>query len=125
MNVPFGCETDLVKSCIQLCQWSNVVADVWRNNTGGVTRINRDGSTRHIQFGRKGVSDILGILSNGRFLAIECKMPKGTLTHHQQDFLDRVDKAGGLALVVRDVAELQAALTHLALDPAWRPRKVI
>ncbi len=125
MSIPCGRETDLVKACIQLCQWSNVVADVWRNNTAVIPIQDRNGTRRCVHQGRKGISDILGLTTSGRFLAIECKMPRGQLTAHQREFVERVNESGGLALVIRDTAELQAALTHLALDPAWRPRKVI
>lgn len=124
MNLPFGCETDLVKSCLQICQWSNVVSDAWRNNTGAAVLPGKGGAPRPVYFGRKGVSDILGITATGRFLAIECKMPRGSLSHHQKNFLARVHEAGGVALVIRDTAELLAALTHLTQDPAWRPRQV-
>jgi hypothetical protein len=99
-----GSETDLVKACLHVLAWTNVVADAWRNNTGATVYQDQNGARRFTKFGRKGTSDILGLTSTGRFLAT-------------------VDRAGGVALVIRDPLELQVALTHLAADPAWMPRR--
>ena len=46
-----------------------------------------------------GISDILGILPGGIFLAVECKVKKNKPTPNQLDFMRRVVKAGGVALV--------------------------
>lgn len=73
----------------------------WKNKTQGtydpVKKIYRANTVK------KGVADILGILPNGRFLAIEVKTKKGQLTVHQKDFLRQVSKNGGLAFVARSV----------------------
>lgn len=54
----------------------------------------------------KGVSDIIGILprgiaesTGGRFLAIEVKRPGGKVSPHQAQFIDRVNRMGGLGFV--------------------------
>jgi hypothetical protein len=49
-----------------------------------------------------GVSDIIGCYK-GRFIAIELKAPKGILSPAQQTFIDRVNTAGGLAFVAKDM----------------------
>jgi hypothetical protein len=101
-------ETDLVRACLQLLRLRGVLA--WRVNSGAVAGEYR-GRRRFVKFNTaKGCSDILGILPGGRFLAVECKMPGRKTTPDQAAFLDAVRMAGGLALVVRDVRELQAAL---------------
>jgi hypothetical protein len=46
----------------------------------------------------------------GVFLAVECKVPGGKTTESQRAFLDAVAAAGGLAVVVTSVKELEAAL---------------
>jgi hypothetical protein len=74
----------------------------WRNNTG-VTRIGK----RFIRFGFPGSSDWLGICHDGRFLAVECKRPRGgRLTGKQRDFLECIRSYGGVALVVTGVNDL-------------------
>jgi hypothetical protein len=57
-----------------------------------------------------GVSDILGCLPGGRLLAVECKGPGNCPTRAQLAFLDAVANAGGLAVVVYDIWDLEAAL---------------
>ena len=57
-----------------------------------------------------GVSDILGILKDGRFLAIEVKSAKGRISPHQQLFLNEITARGGLAFVAKSVEEVVAQL---------------
>lgn len=92
-------ETQLVNACLDLLVMFGVFA--WRNNTGA-TKI----GDRFIRFGMKGASDILGVLPGGRFLAVECKMPKGKTSEAQDEFLAGVNASGGLGIVVRSVDEL-------------------
>ena len=53
----------------------------------------------------KGIPDILGILpagiagGPGRFLAIEVKRKGGKVSPHQAQFIDRVNRMGGLGFV--------------------------
>jgi len=77
----------------------------WRNNTGAI-RLDK----RFIRFGAVGSSDILGIMSDGRFLAIEVKSAKGRLTKYQKAFLDGIRDAGGVALVARSVDDVAMGL---------------
>jgi hypothetical protein len=104
MGVPPGREGDLVKSCLQLLRARGVLA--WRVNGGGM-KVGR----RFVRFNSiNGVSDILGVLPGGRFLAVECKVGDNHLTPHQAAFLQALTVQGGLTLVVWDVAELDRAL---------------
>jgi len=48
-----------------------------------------------------GVPDIVGILPDGKFLAIEVKTAKGRLSPHQERFIQNINDAGGLAFVAR------------------------
>ena len=49
----------------------------------------------------KGVSDILGILDDGRFLAIEVKSRRGVVTPEQKEFIKKINDHDGLAFVAR------------------------
>jgi len=79
---------------------------VWNNPTG-VVRVAPD---RWVSFGKKGSSDILGCLPDGRFLAVEVKALHGRLSQEQTEFMEKVRGLGGVALVVRSFQELDAAL---------------
>lgn len=84
----------------------------WKNNTTGVYDEKR-GCYRRQQnkWAINGVSDILGI-RHGRLLAIEVKTPSGKVTQEQQQFIDRVNKEGGIAGVARSIADARAILAE-------------
>ncbi len=73
-----------------------------------------DGFFFNIQQGmlsRAGISDTLGVYQ-GRFFALECKSKDGGPTPLQRVFLRLVTKAGGIAGVVKTVADVKELL-HL------------
>ena len=78
---------------------------VWRNNVGAA-KVGR----RWLRFGLKGSSDILGVGPAGRLLAVECKTAKGVLSPEQAEFLMRVKRGGGIAIVARSVSDLEQVL---------------
>lgn len=97
---------------------------VWRQNTGAVTVRNGE-KTRHVRFGFKGMSDVLGWkrrdyaervgfmytnVSLAQTIALEVKRPGGKADPHQQAFLDLVKRDGGVAGVVTSVEEAMALL---------------
>lgn len=76
----------------------------WRMNVGGVKY-----GDQYVKFGFKGLSDIIGILENGRFLAIEVKSKTGKQTDDQRFFQDQIEGMGGLYILARsldDVADV-------------------
>lgn len=58
----------------------------------------------------KGVSDIVGCLNDGRFLAIEVKTPTGKVSPEQTFFINKINKKGGLAFVARNVEDVERNL---------------
>ncbi len=107
-------ETDLVRACLELLQLRGVLA--WRNNNAGVRRTDRRAGREFWTFaGVRGAPDILGVLPpRGTLLACEVKLPGGKVRPEQAIFLEEVGRRGGLALVVRDVRELDEALRRAA-----------
>jgi len=97
-------ETQLVKACLDYLRALGVFA--WRQNQGGIKR----GKAYYRFCGASGISDIIGILPGGRFLAIECKRAPNKLTPAQADFLDRVNKAGGVGRVAYLVDDIEGIL---------------
>jgi hypothetical protein len=81
------------------------VAFAWRANTGSF-----EVEGRRVRAGFRGQSDILGMLCDGRFLALECKRIGERPTPDQEAFLDRVRVNGGVALVATSVDDVMAAL---------------
>lgn len=62
---------------------------------------------------RKGVSDCLGLLPDGRFLAIEIKARYGKVSPEQQRFIDDVNNSGGVAFVARSVQDVVDKLSSI------------
>lgn len=97
-------EDAVLRGCLEYLRMNNIFA--WRNNTGAAKIGNR-----FMHFGLKGSSDILGILPNGQFLAVECKREKGgRLSDEQKKFLDRISRNNGFAVCVNSVYNLERKL---------------
>ena len=52
---------------------------------------------------KRGMSDLLGQLKDGRIICVECKREGVALQDHQRDFLNEVRAANGVAFVARSV----------------------
>jgi len=91
----------------------------WKNQSVGifdpVKRIYRKNTN---PFHIKGVSDILGILSDGRLLAIEVKTPTGRASPEQQMFIQKIKDRGGLAFVARSVYDVEKELSNVTSNPS-------
>ena len=76
-----------------------------RQNSGAATV-----NGRFIRFGWRGCSDLLGMLRDGRLLAVEVKARSGRLRAEQRDFLALVRRFGGVAFVARDCRDVLRSL---------------
>jgi len=75
---------------------------VWRQNTGVLP----DRNGRLVRFGLcVGSSDIVGLCSDGKFLAIEVKTAIGQPTDAQLRFIQAVQRQGGRAGIARSAAD--------------------
>lgn len=65
-------------------------------------------------YGKSGVPDIIGCY-RGYFFAIECKAGKGKTTLLQDMQLDKIRKAGGIAIVVNEhnLEDVESALKNI------------
>jgi hypothetical protein len=66
---------------------------------------------RFVRFGWKGCSDLLGMMRDGRLLAVECKAPGGKMRAEQAEFLSLVRRFGGVAFVARDCRDVLRELS--------------
>lgn len=88
----------------------NVVPTFWRQNTGGAYFKGRGGKEQFVRFGKKGISDILGIMNDGRFLAIEVKRPGAKPTIHQKNFINEIHRAKGISIVATSIEDVNIRL---------------
>jgi hypothetical protein len=64
-----------------------------------------------VKFGAKGMSDIFAIGPAGISVWIECKRPKGgRLSEAQKEFLDCINRHGGIGIVVNSIDSLETQL---------------
>lgn len=82
------------------------VAWVTRINSGGTYFDDTKGGQQFMRFNyKRGMSDIIGQMKTGQFLACECKREGVHLEPHQRDFLNEVRAANGVAFVARSVED--------------------
>ena len=83
-----------------------------RMNVGAfaVERTDRQGQVRrrYVRCGFKGLSDIIGQMRDGRFLAVEVKRRKGgVVSPEQREFLARTAECGGVAFIARSAVDVK------------------
>jgi hypothetical protein len=107
-------ESDVLAGALALLQMRGAI--VWRCNAGMAFR-----GGQPIRLAPAGVCDIVGLLPGGRFIGVETKRKGGRLRPAQAAFLASVEAAGGVALLIDDLGQLDAALLEL-LTPEEQPR---
>jgi hypothetical protein len=79
----------------------------WRINSGAL----RDKYNRLVRFGAEGMSDIYAIGPEGISIWIECKRPiGGRVSAAQREFLDCINRNGGIGIVVNSIESLEQQL---------------
>lgn len=119
LKAPDPSEQDLLGQIVDLLRWRQAQGRVaWfaRVNGGGM----KDRTGRWLRFYRlylpnlqpasKGMADLHGMLTGGRYFALEVKKPGEKPSPEQDAFLESVRSAGGIAAVVYGVAEIQNLL---------------
>jgi len=102
-------EGAVLGECLDLLSAMGIVC--WRSNTGAVKI-----DTRYIKFGPKGKADIIGLLPNGRFLAVECKRRHGgKQSDDQRAFEQAIVGSKGVYLLVHSAGELVDQLKGVML----------
>jgi hypothetical protein len=94
----------LNETLILLGREAHVLCRVWDNPTGVAYR-DINGRRVWITYGLKGSADIIGILCNGKFLAIEIKSGNAQQKPNQKKFQAMISKMGGHYFVARSSQE--------------------
>ncbi len=94
-------ESQIQKAILEYLQLRRIYC--WKNHSTGIFNAKGGG---FIPTGKPGISDILGILKGGRFLAIEVKKPGGKLSDYQVEFIDDINERGGLAFVAYSIDDV-------------------
>jgi hypothetical protein len=85
--------------------------EVWRQNTTGIYDPQKKIFRKNFAQ-RKGIPDIIGYRrSDGKFIAIEIKTGKDTLSFEQKMFLQDLQQSHGIALVVHSLSDFLSQLS--------------
>lgn len=102
-------ESDIQK--IIMKEVSSLGHTVFRNNVG----VLKDYRGVPIKFGLcVGSSDLIGWTKDGKFLAVEVKTTKGRVSKAQENFINAVNKSGGIGFVARRKEDVKKFLTDLS-----------
>jgi hypothetical protein len=94
-------ETALVNAIIAYLTYRGALAI--RINAGGI--VTGEEKRRYVRLAPVGCPDVIACIS-GRWVGIEAKIGRNKQTPAQLDFQRRVNEAGGVYIVCRDVDEL-------------------
>lgn len=77
-------------------------------------------STGHkVKYGlTKGSSDLIGWTKNGRFLAVEVKTERGTVSKEQRAFIDTVNSFYGIGMIARSVDDFVTQMKRM--ESTWQ-----
>ena len=103
-------EHEIQGAILEYLQRCSKVAFAHRQNTGQTKYTDESGKARWVRYGWVGCSDIIGMLTDGRFLAVEVKSKRGRVSDEQAAFLQAVSAGGGVALLARSVDDVINAL---------------
>jgi hypothetical protein len=80
----------------------------WKNQTVGIWNAKTNGYRKKSKYQINGVSDILGILKNGVFFAIEVKtlVPKKYPSKEQREFIKNINDSSGIAFCARSTQDV-------------------
>lgn len=95
---------------------------ITRTNTGvgwfarGMPARKTDVGAYPVRFNLKGTGDLTGLIApNGRLLMIECKSTSGTSSQAQKRMQRIITSFGGLYIVARSIADVDAALATMGI----------
>jgi hypothetical protein len=99
-------EADVLKAVWKYLSHHPKVAWVTRINSGAWQQ-----EDRYVRFNyKRGMSDLLGQMKNGKLLVVEIKAPGVQLMKHQADFLNEVRFNFGVAFVARSIEDAEREL---------------
>lgn len=101
-------ETDLKNQILDYLKLKGIYS--WLTNTQGNYNPRTNSYYKNPRL-LLGVSDIVGIMSNGQMLTIECKVGKNKQSEAQKDFQINIEKNNGLYILAYSLDEVIKQLT--------------
>jgi len=99
-------EKDVLSAVLELLAVHPRVAFAYRQNVGGFY----NAAGQYVACGFAGCADIIGMMKDGRYLAIEVKGSRGKASEEQLAFIFKVRNNGGVGLIAYAVDDLVRGL---------------
>jgi len=104
-------ENAVTNEIIEYLSWKGIYC--WKNKNIATFDTKSKRFRRLGKYEIRGVSDILGIMKDGRMLCIECKTGYNKASDVQKEFIANINKSGGIAFVAYGIDDVEKALTRL------------
>ena len=102
-------EMDIQNSILEFLSYKGIFA--WRQGNHSVFDEKRKIYRRKSRFELAGISDILGVLRDGRILAIEVKRDaKASVSQEQKSFIESINDHGGIGLIAWSIEQVEEAI---------------
>ena len=111
MKKPKISENAVTNEILEYLQWKGIFA--WKNKNISTYDAKIGGFRRLGKYEVRGVSDILGILNDGRLLAIECKTGYNKASEAQKEFINNINNRNGIAFVAYGIDDVDKYLTKI------------
>jgi hypothetical protein len=103
-------EAELLSYAVTILKQSGLVW--WRVNNSPSLFNNKAGAVSFRKSPIKGFPDLAGMFAgSGRLFALEIKTTKGKVSPEQVDWIAKINKSGGMAVVLRSKAEIHQFVT--------------
>lgn len=101
-------EGPLIRACLIFLRTQGAFVD--RMNSGAMRVPGRGGRERFLRFGgRAGITDIVGVGTDGRYIGVEIKRGRTPVSPAQTAFHAEIRQRGGFVAVVHSLQELVIA----------------
>jgi len=104
-------ENAVVSEILEYLNWKGIYA--WHNKNISTYDPRTNRFRRFGKYQISGVSDILGILKNGKMLCIECKTGYNKASNMQREFINNINKNGGVAFVAYGIEDVEKYLDKI------------
>lgn len=78
----------------------------WRSNSFSGEIQRKNGTKGYIKSNKKGLPDISSILKSGKYMGIEIKSKKGTMSKEQKEVAEKLNKLNAIYICVSSLSEL-------------------
>ena len=103
-------ESQILHAALQLLRIHPKIAFAWRANAASGNIVRKNGTEYWLTSNFRGCPDILGITIDGRFLGIETKRAGGSIRVEQQQFIDLINRNGGIGCITQSVEDVLAII---------------